>query len=210
MPVKLVRNQSERFHNEHLKRIRQQNVKTEKSVNKPQLRERLELYWRLELFSAFLLPMTGLGLLFVFEQGTSMLSIASLATMSSMLVLGGFYWKAKAQQLSNHNSVGLEFVLSWAQRLRIPILIAVSTMCVLCLADALATELTAGWPDQVLALCAMTLALLEYVNYYHVQLQHFDHWADFHRLISGRGFRRAHLRADLERRKKLFSNQEST
>ena len=37
------------------------------------------------------------------------------------------------------------------------------------------------------------LAVLEFVNYYHVQLQHFDHAEDFQRLLSGKGFRRSHL-----------------
>jgi hypothetical protein len=39
----------------------------------------------------------------------------------------------------------------------------------------------------------VVLAILEYINYYHYQLQHFDHAADFARLLSGRGFRRSHL-----------------
>lgn len=37
------------------------------------------------------------------------------------------------------------------------------------------------------------LAVLEYVNYYHVQLQHFDHSEDFKRLMSGNSFRQSHL-----------------
>jgi hypothetical protein len=31
------------------------------------------------------------------------------------------------------------------------------------------------------------------VNYYHFQLQHFDHADDFQRLLSGKGFRQSHL-----------------
>jgi hypothetical protein len=48
-------------------------------------------------------------------------------------------------------------------------------------------------PDAIAAAVLATLAALEYVNYYHVQLQHFDNAADFKRLVSGKGFRRAHL-----------------
>jgi len=40
--------------------------------------------------------------------------------------------------------------------------------------------------------------VLEHVNYYHRQLQHFDHWPDFKRLITGRGFRRSQLSVDLD------------
>lgn len=46
-------------------------------------------------------------------------------------------------------------------------------------------------------LIASLLALAEYVNYYHRQLQHFDNWPDFHRLITGRGFRPAKMALDL-------------
>jgi hypothetical protein len=45
----------------------------------------------------------------------------------------------------------------------------------------------------------LLLAVLEYINYYHVQLQHFDHAPDWKRLISGRGFRRSHLAREIER-----------
>jgi hypothetical protein len=45
----------------------------------------------------------------------------------------------------------------------------------------------------VVSLLLALLAILEYVNYYRVQLQHFDHAADFKRLVTGRGFRRSHL-----------------
>jgi hypothetical protein len=48
-------------------------------------------------------------------------------------------------------------------------------------------------PSAIAALILGTLALLEYVNYYVAQLQHFDHASDFKRLITGKGFRRPHL-----------------
>ena len=41
------------------------------------------------------------------------------------------------------------------------------------------------------------LALAEYVNYYHRQLQHFDNWPDFRRLMTGKGFRPAKMAVDL-------------
>ncbi len=41
------------------------------------------------------------------------------------------------------------------------------------------------------------LATLEYVNYFHVQLQNFDHAADIKRLTNGGGLRRAHMAKDL-------------
>jgi hypothetical protein len=55
-----------------------------------------------------------------------------------------------------------------------------------------------GWSGAVIAaLACSALGSLEYVNYYRVQLQHFDNLADFKRLLGGRGFRKAHLARDL-------------
>ncbi len=48
----------------------------------------------------------------------------------------------------------------------------------------------------------LLLAVLEYINYYHVPLQHFDHAPDWQRLVSGRWFRRSHLAREIERRKR--------
>ncbi len=55
-----------------------------------------------------------------------------------------------------------------------------------------------GWSGAVVAafICS-GLATLEYVNYFHVQLQYFDHAADIKRLMNGGGLRRAHMAKDL-------------
>jgi hypothetical protein len=52
--------------------------------------------------------------------------------------------------------------------------------------------------DQIAATACAALAALEYVNYYHRQLQHFDSWADFKRLLAGKGFRKSWMARDLE------------
>jgi hypothetical protein len=44
------------------------------------------------------------------------------------------------------------------------------------------------WTPAVIAAGLLTLlAALEYMNYYHRQLQHFDNMADFKRLITAEG-----------------------
>ena len=60
-------------------------------------------------------------------------------------------------------------------------------------------NLSASRGDQWTATVAAILAGLEYINYYHRQLQHFDHWPDFKRLVTGKGFRRAQMAVDLGR-----------
>jgi hypothetical protein len=72
---------------------------------------------------------------------------------------------------------------------------------VLAAASAVALDfalLSGSWTAQrIAAVSLMTLAALEYVNYYKIQLQHFDNWADFSRLIRGRGFRKSHMARDI-------------
>jgi len=51
---------------------------------------------------------------------------------------------------------------------------------------------------EVAATFAAVMAVLEYINYYHRQIQHFDHMSDFKRLIKGRGFRPAQMNQDLK------------
>jgi hypothetical protein len=60
-------------------------------------------------------------------------------------------------------------------------------------------ELMVGSGDRWVATFAALLGLLEYVNYYHRQLQHFDNWSDFRRLFQGKGFRISQLARDIRK-----------
>ena len=60
-------------------------------------------------------------------------------------------------------------------------------------------ETTQGLAERWVVTVAALLAVLEYVNYYHRQLQHFDNASDWRRLLAGRGFRPSQLSRDLVR-----------
>jgi hypothetical protein len=92
---------------------------------------------------------------------------------------------------------------------RIPLLLRMRWPAIaLCVAAAGANG--AEWLSGSLQLLAayvapavlLLLAVLDYVNYYHVQLQHFDHPPDWRRLVSGRGFRPSHLARQIARWKR--------
>ena len=92
---------------------------------------------------------------------------------------------------------------------RIPLLLRLRWPAIaLCVAAAAAigTEWLSGGLELTAQCVApavlLLLAVLEYINYYHVQLQHFDHAPDWQRLVSGRGFRRSHLAREIERWKR--------
>jgi len=157
------------------------------------------MYWRCELFCAFALPSTGIFLAIVWDAPLGPMSMVSCFTMSAMLVLGAAYWCAKYNKIESADSRSWNTTMRWARRMHRPM--AMLTLCcvLLQLLDLLIVRLTVGGGDRALSLMCTAMAALEYVNYYHRQLQHFDHWPDFVRLMQGRGFRTAHLRDDLLR-----------
>lgn len=162
------------------------------------LQQRLEGYWRLELFNAVLLPVVAILVLAVNDQTIGPLGISCLVPMSALLIAGGCYWRAKVRQISRDRS-NIDSTLYWLDRVRLPLLASLIAVSFLCVADLLFLRFSVSTGDRWVAILATTLAILEYINYYHRQLQHFDHVPDFLRLLSGRGFRKSQLRADLER-----------
>lgn len=169
-------------------------------TSKPLLSRRLAMYWRMELLNVAIVPAFAVFVSVAVGQPLGYLSLLSLLPTVLLLVIGGLYWRGKAHQLLRREAP-LDSVLLWAGRLRPAALALVALAGVLCAVDLLAVRLSVSLADRVVALCSTALAALEYVNYYSVQLQHFDHWADFSRLVRGRGFRTAHLRADLDARR---------
>lgn len=167
-------------------------------MGKKQLQQRLEGYWRIELFNVGLLPATAVFVLLASDQTIGPQSILCLMVMSALLIAGGCYWRAKARKFKQ-DQCSLQRTLYWLDRLQLPMLISVVAVLFLCLCDLLFVRISLSQGDRIVSILATALAILEYVNYYHRQLQHFDHWRDFLRLISGRGFRKSHLRADLDR-----------
>lgn len=115
--------------------------------------------------------------------------------MCGLLLLGGLYWRAKLHQLEGQPQT-LRDILPWAAKLQWPFALS----GVLSLALLLAVwvfGIGASTGDKVSITVAAVLTILEYINYYHRQLQHFDHAADFKRLITGRGFGPSQMANDL-------------
>ena len=157
---------------------------------------RLRAYWQMEAANVLFVPGFAIGL--VFWAGgtlTPSLVIAAFAC-AALLVVGAIYWRATLRQLEGSPG-GLASWIPWLAAVEAPTL-------ALAVAAAIATGAEfalagGGWtPARIAAASLTTLAVLEYVNYYRVQLQHFDNWADFKRLITGRGLRQSHLARDIK------------
>ena len=117
--------------------------------------------------------------------------------MMLLLVIGAYYWRAKLKALED-STYNFQRALRWIAVLQWPSLILTIVAC-------LAVLLAWGEPawyrgpwDMGAATFAASLAVLEYINYYHRQLQHFDNASDFRRLLQGKGLRRSQLARDLK------------
>ncbi|MEQ8412508.1 MAG: hypothetical protein RIC51_06090 [Erythrobacter sp.] len=157
---------------------------------------RLGWYWKLELANAALVPAFVAVVAHSQGEGAGWLSYVSLLPCCILLVIGGLYWRAKLHSLAGDDAA-MRALLPAAAYLQKPLLIGslgvialVFAALLVALPEVTETDLWAG------GLVAV-LGLLEYVNYYHRQLQHFDHWPDFKRLFAGHGFRRAWMARDL-------------
>lgn len=155
---------------------------------------RLAWYWPMEAVNVVLMP----GIMIVLSKAQLGLpALLAMFPMSVMLIAGTRYLRAKYRQLSAGRPIG--DALGWLAAVQLPLLaatlVALATMVWVWIDPAIARGLAERWVVSV----AAVLAALEYVNYYHWQLQHFDNANDWQRLISGRGFRKSQLRRDLER-----------
>jgi hypothetical protein len=162
------------------------------SARRDNLLKRLKPYWMMEGANVVLVPAIAWFLISVFAKGQ--ITIAVLAAMlatSFLLVVGTFAWKMVVDGLEG-NPKSEEQWTPWLDLCRWPALILIILAVIATVAEAISTlpRISASLVGASL-LCL--LAILEFVNYYHVQLQHFDHAEDFQRFLSGKGFRRSHL-----------------
>lgn len=163
-----------------------------------ELLARLEPYWKMEAANAVALPML---VVWLSKGQLSWVSMMPMAAMVLLLVIGALYWRGKVRQLkgSAHNWTGLLRVLARLQVLALGLTLA---GCTTALAGWISADLALGTADRVAATGCAILAALEYINYYHRQLQHFDNKADFKRMLAGQGFRPSWMARDLAARRR--------
>ncbi|WP_033342882.1 hypothetical protein [Catenuloplanes japonicus] len=142
------------------------------------VRRRLRTLATLELIN---IPLFAWVIFGVLDRPPAVPTLLGFGMFALLLVEGAAYWTAKLRR-TGRPLPGLG--LFRAARLLNPVLLA---------ATLIVTVGTGAWLGAGLTV----FAVLEYVNYFHVQLMH-DTRADLHRLFT-RGFRRSHLARDLAR-----------
>ncbi len=154
-------------------------------------------YGTLEGFNALLAPTVATYYGWPHDvAGGTVLALANLGLVIG-LVVGTLYWLAVAAQIKR-NSRPMNAALKLASAAQGPMIIIVLAAAI----GVAALVASRGWSlSNSVAAIVTLLAALEYVNYYHVQLQHFDNASDWRRLRNGQGFRRAHLARALAKRR---------
>lgn len=129
---------------------------------------------------------------------TLVFGLAAIAC-GGFLLVGSFYWSGKHDRIEHGGRKKIDRALTIAVRAKWPLLFITAASIVV---DVYAIA-TAGFRPALIAASVLTLlAGLEYVNYYQLQLQHFDRWSDFQRLMTERKLRQAHMARDLAARRR--------
>ena len=154
---------------------------------------RLRPYWKMEAANVVFVP---LCMIYLSAGQIGWTSIVAAIPMMLMLIIGAAYWRIKVQKLEAL-ARDVSPTMAIIAKVQQPVLI----LCIIAVLAAAAAWLwpgqAVGQADKIVASTGAALAVLEYVNYYHRQLQHFDSKADFKRLLRGRGFRPSQMARDL-------------
>ena len=158
------------------------------------LLKRLDPYWKMEAANVLFVP---LFLFWLSGWRLSWITLTPMAATMLLLIIGALYWWGKVQQLRGKGdrfAILLPRISAWQR----PALMLTLVGCISALAGWIVPAWSAGLADRNIATGCAALSFLEYVNYYHRQLQHFDNREDFQRLLAGKGFRKSWLARDLE------------
>lgn len=154
---------------------------------------RLDPYWKMEFANMAIIPLL---VLYFTKARIGWVTLVPMAATVLLLGIGTAYWWFKVRQLKELPVNG-DRVLGIIASLQRPALILTVIGCGVAALGWMIPSLSLGLPDRVAASVCAALAAPEYVNYYHRQLQHFDNWADFKRMLAGKGFRRSWMARDL-------------
>ena len=157
-------------------------------------------YAIMEAFNVVLVPGAALLLAPPAQPVEILLMAVAIVACAGFLIVGAAYWRAVDQRLRRADRIVLSRALAFADAVEVPLLLLTGAAAV----TLIYAVWLLGWTAPVIAAAVLILlAALEYVNYYHRQLQHFDRWNDFKRLILTRQLRPSHMARALAAHRKL-------
>lgn len=157
---------------------------------------RLRPYWKMEAANTIFLPAVGIIVVSASGGVLSWLLAIAMFAASWLLIVGTIALRAHYLTVAG-DRLAMDRALPFLGRCQLP-------SAALCLASFIAAGIqfwqdSAWTPTAIATWVFAALAALEYVNYYHVQLQNFDHRPDLDRLVAGKGLRKSHLARSLAR-----------
>jgi hypothetical protein len=164
-----------------------------RSKTRANLLKRLDPYWKLEAANTVFIPVM---VVLLTEGRIGWVTLVPLLAAVALLAIGTAYWWLKVRQLRGLQPDG-GAVLRPIARLQTPVLVLTGLGSLSAALGWIVPGFSEGFADRIAATVCAVLAVLEYVNYYHRQLQHFDNMADFRRMLAGEGFRPSWLARDL-------------
>ena len=158
--------------------------------------KRLRGYWQMEAANVVLLPVAACIVVTSLEGRLDPVLLISLFANAVLLTIGACYWRITLLRIEGDEAPFAKWLPRIGKAQPIAILLTFLT-CAATLAD-FALDAGTWTPQRITAIGMTVLCVLEYINYYHVQLQYFDNAADFHALLRTRRLKRAHLARDLD------------
>jgi hypothetical protein len=164
---------------------------------KKRLIRRLRYLWTFELLDSFLLPAVVILSSLRYGQPLGLFSIYSSALVTWLLWQGAAYWWLKLQAVRSDGDIAGRHLRPFAKFKSVN-WVLIGLLPLLLLGNALLGNPFRSTLDVVAGLGMAGLAVLEQVNYYHVQLM-YDYPPDWRYLIEKKRLKRSSLSRALER-----------
>lgn len=152
---------------------------------------RLRFLARIEGAYVVLIPAS---VVWILEMPLTVSNLFALALVAFLVLQGAVYWKVKYDALRSGGGVPRGLPIFRFLRV-LDVFLLVASAFFLFVAVFQGEVVDRLWPGTVL----WCFALIEYVNYFHLQLSVVDTRNDRERLKRGKVFHRSHLARDLER-----------
>jgi hypothetical protein len=158
------------------------------------LKRNFAAYAQMEAANVVLVPGLALWFGWPLSRPEYIAMVLAVIACAGLLVVGAVYWRAVDRRLKSGMFGGFDRTLGFAAAAQRPL----AFISLAAAAAVLIAFVNGGATRAVIAAAVLALlAALEYVNYYHRQLQVFDNMADFRRLLATRQLKRAHLAREL-------------
>lgn len=168
-----------------------------KTSRKASVIKRLRYLWTMELFDSFFLPAVALFVAWRLQRPLDFFAISSAVLVAWLLWQGAAYWWLKLRSVKTDSAIAAMH-LRWFRRLKNVNRLLIGLLPIVLIVKGLLSTFFASSLDLVVGVGFYLLAVLEQINYYHVQLM-YDGRADWRYLLTHKRLKRSKLSQDLAR-----------